>query len=152
MMKNNVIEMLKDEISELILVTEQKGVQPSEIISLCFEDQYKEYKLFKDDAFNYFDITCLEQDGPGEFVMRYTYSKDMYLLKIEEVTDQEKIIQWDRIDRIGCIKNTMLFWSRLAFTKKKVAELKAILDTFMYKQAPANELKQFAESPPLVAA
>ncbi|EGQ8311728.1 hypothetical protein DC897_RS16575 [Vibrio parahaemolyticus] len=87
-------------VSKLTATYLSKGVQPSEIADTLFEQNYVDMKITKENGFLVMTFSFEDHDE-DEYntlnLMRYTYSEDKVLIRIEQKVGKGRYkVQWDR--------------------------------------------------------
>lgn len=96
MLINNKIKELLDKILTTHLT---RGVQPSEIADAVFEKNYSDVQVTKTNETVCMTVSFLEEGDiePIPHKMRYTYTPDKYLIRIEQKVNRKSFkVQWDR--------------------------------------------------------
>ncbi|MGV3526519.1 MAG: hypothetical protein ACO1RX_20035 [Candidatus Sericytochromatia bacterium] len=117
-----------EKIEILSYLYNDKGVQPSEIISKCVERQYRHYQLNKFDSYVCFEVCFLEDASlpvSNLCKMRYVYDEFMLLLGIQEVISNKAFIQWERRERIESVEKEISELIESTKDKKKLKEFKS---------------------------
>ncbi|MFB0846555.1 hypothetical protein [Paenibacillus oleatilyticus] len=115
----NNLGLLQTKLNDLVELLLTDGVQPADLSDNIFLTSYEEISYKKINGQVIGELTFLENRHSNDIIvkLRYYYSKDKKILKIEEEIANEVKVIWDR-----------------DFTEKKlVEEILVILDKFYNK-------------------
>ena len=86
-------------IDRIISFCMVKGVQPDELVTAVFEDEYLSVDTCKKNGYVYLVIAF--KDEENVIKNRYTYNLERRLERIEQKTNSSKFkVQWDRSDAL----------------------------------------------------
>ncbi|WP_338803562.1 hypothetical protein WDV76_15860 [Xenorhabdus griffiniae] len=90
---------IKKVIDKMIAFCLTKGVQPDELVTAIFENEYDSIETLKKN--NYIDVIVTyrdyEEHGESIIKMKYIYNADRQLLRIEQkINTSNYRVQWDR--------------------------------------------------------
>lgn len=87
-----------------------KGVQPHELVTSIFEDEYKHIETYKKGELIYFILTYsdIHDDGVNLIKMKYIYNNKQQLLSVAQKIDTSVYkTQWDRSEKIEAMLNNL---------------------------------------------
>lgn len=92
-------EVIKYKIEILINTLLEKGIQPEELVSNIWRNQYSSFNIFKEDEHR---VVCsiYFNDNGISINMIYKYDENKDLIIIEETVEGRKTILWDRKEYI----------------------------------------------------
>ncbi|HDR2760229.1 TPA: hypothetical protein QCJ74_003594 [Enterobacter mori] len=98
----NYAQIMK-EINKIISFCMVKGVQPHDLVTSIFENEYKHIETYKKNELIHFILTYTDthDDGVNLIKMKYIYNNKEQLLSIAQKIDASNYkIQWDRSEKI----------------------------------------------------
>lgn len=115
-------DVVKYKLDRLISILLTNGVQPSDIADNIFLKDYTQISYRKCDDKIIGEITIKEIEGAKEssFLLRYVYSKDKQIERIEEEKQGNIIIQWDRNEIITNLINDIVDLLKSHYTKAQM--------------------------------
>lgn len=97
---------LKQELDHLITLMMTLGVQPSELADNIFLESYSQLNFYKKNSYIIADISFEENNSLT--TLRYFYNQNKELFKIEELSFNGTILQWDRdIDKLELLNKIL---------------------------------------------
>ena len=94
----NPYEVIQSKIDRLITIRLTKGVQPEDLADNIYLNDYKKICFYKEENFIIGELTFEEKlnDEVVDTTLRYVYSEDKFILRIEEQIGNDVRIEWDR--------------------------------------------------------
>lgn len=94
----NFAEIIKSKIERLITIRMTAGVQPNDLANNIFNDTYKNISFRKIDGNVIAELNFEEniENIICNTILRYTYDRNMRVMKIEEIIDSNIRTEWDR--------------------------------------------------------
>jgi hypothetical protein len=124
-----------------------RGVQPSDLADNLFDVEYTEYSLKKRGAVLILDLSYEEslEDCSQKICMRYTYSMERYLVRVEQRIGSSKFsVQWCRSAAIAkAVADVTLCLSSAGLSSNAISK---VLDTL-----PQDLISSIGERLKLVA-
>ncbi|WBG90529.1 hypothetical protein N5580_15820 [Pantoea piersonii] len=94
---------IMEEINKIISFCMVKGVQPHELITSIFENEYQHIETYKKGEQIHFILTYSDahDDGVSVIKMKYVYTNKQQLLYIAQKIDSSNYkVQWDRSEKL----------------------------------------------------
>ncbi|EES3348391.1 hypothetical protein FR986_005154, partial [Escherichia coli] len=101
---------IMEEINKIISFCMVKGVQPHELISAIFEDEYKHIETYKKGEHIHLILSYSDthEDGVNNIKMRYIYNNKHQLLSVAQKIDASSYkTQWDRSEKLDEMLNKL---------------------------------------------
>lgn len=118
----NFKEVIEYKINTLIDLMLTDGVSPKDLANNIFLDKYKNISFYKKDGFIIGDLS-FESDLNELVQMKYTYSEDSRILRIEEQINEKNTVLWDRSMRESEITKDLLEFLTMAYEPKQVESI-----------------------------
>ncbi len=90
---------IMEEINKIISFCMVKGVQPQDLITSIFEDEYQDIEAYKKGELIHLVLTYSDShdDGVSLIKMRYIYNSKQQLLSVaQKIGSSSYKVQWDR--------------------------------------------------------
>ncbi len=88
--------LVNQKLERLINIMLTDGVQPGDLSNNIFFDSYKQISYVKKDDTIIGEIVFTEEEKNVDIKMRYIYTLDKKIIRIEEEIDNNITLQWDR--------------------------------------------------------
>ena len=101
---------IMNEINKIISFCMVKGVQPHDLVTSIFENEYQSIETFKNGNLVHLVLTYVDahDDGVSCIKMKYIYNNKQQLLSIAQKVDGSNYkTQWDRNERLEAMLNRL---------------------------------------------
>lgn len=118
----NIQKKIKPKLDELINLMLTVGVQPSELADNIFNNSYDKISYKKEGDFIIGELSFNEEQGSINYdvILRYFYTKDKTLIKIEEDILGEKCLLWERAHDEDTLIKDIINLMRKQYTTEQV--------------------------------
>lgn len=138
----NFKEVIEYKINTLIDLMITDGVSPNDLANNIFLDKYENISFYKEDDFIIGKLS-FKTDLNELIQMRYIYSKDNRILRIEEQVNGKNNVLWDRSMRESEMVKDLLEFLTVAYEPKQVesfiktlpASVRTVICNEQYKTA-----------------
>ncbi|MGD9566773.1 MAG: hypothetical protein AB7V48_00365 [Sedimentibacter sp.] len=138
----NFKEVIEYKINMLIDLMITDGVSPNDLANNIFLDKYENISFYKEDDFIIGKLS-FKTDLNELIQMRYIYSKDNRILRIEEQVNGKNNVLWDRSMRESEMVKDLLEFLTVAYEPKQVesfiktlpASVRTVICNEQYKTA-----------------
>lgn len=91
-------EIIKSKIERLINIRMTVGVQPNDLANNIFDDAYKNinFKKINDNVIAELNFEENIENKVCNTTLKYTYDRNMRVMRIEEIINGNAKIEWDR--------------------------------------------------------
>jgi len=123
----NYSQIMK-EINKIISFCMVKGVQPQDLITSIFENEYHNIETYKKGEYIHLVLSYsdIHDDGINCIKMRYIYNNKQQLLSVAQKIDSSSYkIQWDRSERLDSMLNQLA--AQLPKDSKIINQLRAAI-------------------------
>lgn len=105
-----------------------KGVQPQDLITSIFENEYQNIETYKKGEFIHLVLTYsdIHDDGISCIKMKYVYNNKQQLLSVaQKIESSSYKIQWDRSEKLDAMLNGLA--TKLPKDSKVINQLRAAI-------------------------
>lgn len=118
----NISAVIQKKLNQLIDILLTDGVQPGEIVDNIFLKEYNRMNCYKSNHYIINEVAFNETINGKvvEVILRYYYSFEKKLMKIEEEFRGEKHIEWDREMAESILVNDIADILKIYYTEKQM--------------------------------
>ncbi|MEH0870376.1 hypothetical protein [Serratia liquefaciens] len=120
--------LIMKEINKIISFCMVKGVQPQDLITSIFENEYQNIETYKKGEFIHLVLTYsdIHDDGISCIKMKYVYNNKQQLLSVaQKIESSSYKIQWDRSEKLDAMLNGLA--TKLPKDSKVINQLRAAI-------------------------